>query len=759
MLSRLSRNRLPARRFFSTVATEVKKPLANREFVYFDNFECTDDGIAIIRLNGPNKMNTISIGMQAEAQEIFMKHVQGNSNVKAVVFISSKPDNFIAGADIDMIASVENKADLKDLTMKGHGFFDEVKKSGMPFVAALNGATMGGGLEWALYCDYRIATTHKKTVLSLPEVKIGLMPGMAGTYHLPKLIGLANALPIILQGGNVRPAKAKKLGLVDLVVDPASLEEVAIRQARGLVDGSVKKGKRKLGPMDWAEKLPPVRDFIFKKAKEGVDKAVGGKMPAPYAIIDVLKNNYGKPRMTHLESEATEFAKLAATPVSDALIGIFHGMNNVKKHDFGKPKHPINNVAVLGAGLMGSGIAQISVDNAKYRVFLKDAVQEGLARGEGAIDKAMKTKLKKKRMTNHDYVSTNSRLIGLHDGSPSWKKHFNQADLVIEAVFEEISVKHKVLAEMEAVLPEHGIFASNTSAIPIGDIAKGAKRPERVIGMHYFSPVPMMPLLEIIPHAGTAPEVCAAAMEVGSKQGKTPIFVKDVPGFFVNRCLAPMLVEVSALVAEGVDLELLDKAMKSFGMPVGPITLSDEVGVDISKHVGDFMSKADLGDRMLGGDPDLIGGMVDNGWLGRKTGKGFYMYPAKAKKGAKKELNPDMLTMLKGRLSENGVEYGKSPLSMEDIQWRLMGKFVNEAAYCLQDEIVRGPQDGDIGAVFGVGFPPYLGGPFRMLDGPVFGGTKAFVDRMQGYRDQYGPQFEPAQILKDYAAANKKFHS
>ena len=199
-------------------------------------------------------------------------------------------------------------------------------------------------------------------------------------------------------------------------------------------------------------------------------------------------------------------------------------------------------------------------------------------------------------------------------------------------------MKHKVLAEMEAVLPEHGIFASNNSAIPIGEMIIGAKRPERVIGMHYFSPVPMMPLLEIIPHAGTAPEVCAAAMEVGSKQGKTPIFVKDVPGFFVNRCLAPMLVEVSALVEEGVDLELLDKAMKSFGMPVGPITLSDEVGVDISKHVGDFMSKADLGDRMLGGDPDLIGGMVDNGWLGRKTGKGFYMYPAKAKKGAKKEL-------------------------------------------------------------------------------------------------------------------------
>lgn len=757
--SRFLRTTLGNRRFASSVA-EVPKPLAGRDYTYFENFECNEDGIGMIRLNGPGKMNTISLGMQAESEQIFKTHILGNDKVKAVVFISSKPDNFIAGADIDMIAAVENKADLKDLTMKGHKFFDEVKATGKPMVAALNGATMGGGLEWALYCDYRVATTHKKTVLSLPEVKIGLMPGMAGTYHLPKLVGLANALPIILQGGNVRPAKAKKLGIVDLVVDPASLESVAVMQAKGLVDGSVKKTKRKLGPMDWAEKLPPVRDFIFKKATEGVDKAVGGKMPAPYAIIDVLKKNYGKPRMTHLESEATEFAKLAATPVSEALIGIFHGMNNVKKHDFGKPKHPVKNVAVLGAGLMGSGIAQISVDNAKYRVFLKDTVPEGLARGEKAIDDAMKKKLKKKRMTNHDYVSTNSRLIGLHDGMPSWKAHFGQADLVIEAVFEEISVKHKVLAEMEEVLPEHGIFASNTSAIPIGEIAKGAKRPGQVIGMHYFSPVPMMPLLEIIPHAGTNPEVCAAAMEVGSRQGKTPIFVKDVPGFFVNRCLAPMLTEVTALVKEGVDLELLDKAMKDFGMPVGPITLSDEVGIDISNHVGDFMSKADLGDRMLGGDQSYIKAMVENNWLGRKTGKGFYMYPAKPKKGEKKQLNPEMLTMLKAKLREDqGIDYASSKISVEDIQWRLIGKFINEAAFCLQDEIVRAPADGDIGAVFGVGFPPYLGGPFRMLDSPVFGGTQAFVNRMEGYADKHGPQFAPAQILKDYAASGKKFHS
>jgi enoyl-CoA hydratase/long-chain 3-hydroxyacyl-CoA dehydrogenase len=240
------------------------------------------------------------------------------------------------------------------------------------------------------------------------------------------------------------------------------------------------------------------------------------------------------------------------------------------------------------------------VDAGKYKVLLKDKDAAGVGRGEKNIDDALKSKVAKKRMTNFEYCETNSRLIPLHDDIESWKQHFSKADIVIEAVFEELGVKHKVLKEMEAVLPPHAIFASNTSAIPISKIAEGALRPERVIGMHYFSPVPLMPLLEIITHAGTAPEVAAAAMEVGGRQGKTPIFVKDVPGFFVNRCLAPFMVEVTALVQEGVDLALIDKAMKSYGMPVGPITLSDEVGIDISNHVGSFMSKADLGVRMEG---------------------------------------------------------------------------------------------------------------------------------------------------------------
>ena len=663
-----------------------------RQFTYFDNFE-VKDGVGIIRLNGPNKMNTLSGEMQVDVKKIFSDYVIPNKDVKAIVFISSKPDNFIAGADIDMIKNVQNKSDLIKICMEGHAMFDELKKTRLPLVAAINGACLGGGLEWALYCDYRIATTSKKTVLGLPEVKLGLLPGMGGTYHLPKQIGYANALDMILTGKNVRPDKAKKLGLVDLVVDIDSLESVAIQQAKGLVAGTVKSTKRKKDIMSrLLEDTPIGRHFMFKKAKETVDKSTGGHYPAPYKILNVLENNYGKSKQTHLIDEATKFSELAATSVSESLIGIFHGTTAVKKHNFGKPSHPVNTIAVLGAGLMGAGIAQVSVDNGKYRVLLKDKDEAGVSRGEKTIDTALQAKLKKKQITNYEYAAISSRVVPLHDNLQSWKKHFQNADLVIEAVFEDINVKHRVLQEMESVLPAHAIFASNTSAIPITEIAKGAKHPERVIGMHYFSPVPMMPLLEIITHAGTAPEVAAAAMEVGSRQGKTPIFVKDVPGFFVNRCLSPLTVEVSALIKEGVPLDVLDKSLKDFGMPVGPITLSDEVGNDISYHVGSFMSKADLGVRMEGGDITLTKKLVDLGLLGRKTGKGFYLYPKDAKKGAKKQLNPEVLALVKQLVDEAGGSKGH--LSVEDIQWRMITRFINEAAFSLQDGIIRAPTDG-----------------------------------------------------------------
>lgn len=691
-VSRKSYNIISQAALSSTTASQSK---VTREFTHFDNFELKD-GVAIVRFNCPGKVNTLSHDMFQDGEKIFRDYIMSNKDVKAVVFISSKPDNFIAGADIDMIEKVQDKAELKKGTMQVHQLFKEMKKTNIPLVAAINGSCLGGGLEWALYCDYRIATTSKKTSLGLPEVMLGLLPGMGGTYHVPKLCGYPTALEMILTGKNLRPEKAKKVGLVDLLVDPAALENVAIQQALGLANGTVKKAHRKKDMMARVlEDTPIGRYFMFKKAKEGVDKNTNGKYPAPYKILDVLEKNYGASMESHLEYEANSFVELAKTKESEALIGIFKGTKAVKKHDYGEPKHEVKNIAVLGAGLMGAGIAQVSVDNGKYRVLLKDRDMPSVSKGQDAIKTALEGKLKKKRITNYEFASTNSRVVPLHDGVESWKRHFASADLVIEAVFEDIAVKHKVLQEMEAIIPKHAIFASNTSAIPIAQIAAGAKIPERVIGMHYFSPVPMMPLLEIIQHPTTAPEVAAAAMEVGSRQGKTPIFVKDVPGFFVNRCLSPYSVEVSALIQEGVPIDVMDKSLKDFGMPIGPMTLSDEVGIDVSYKVGKFMQGADLGVRMAGGDPSLIAIMIEKGFLGRKSGKGFYLYPKDAKKGAKKELNPEVTSYLKEHLAKKGIN-GPVNIPVEEIQWRTVSRFINEAAFCLQDGIIRNPYDGKL---------------------------------------------------------------
>jgi len=421
-------------------------------------------------------------------------------------------------------------------------------------------------------------------------------------------------------------------------------------------------------------------------------------------------------------------------------------MTQMKKNPFASDDAaPVNTVAVMGAGLMGAGIAQISAEKG-LSVLLKDRNDEAIERGVSYMRDNWDKKLKRKRMSRFQHNLNTSNVVGLTDDTLNLEKHFRNADMVIEAVFEDLDLKKKIVADVESSTPEHCVFATNTSAIPIAAIAEDSRRPENIIGMHYFSPVPSMPLLEIIPHEGTNDVTKATAFNVGTKQGKTCIVVKDVPGFYVNRCLGPFLVEVSALVCDGVPLEKLDKAVKNFGMPVGPVTLADEVGIDVTSHVASFLSNADLGARMDGGDISLMKNMISKGWLGKKSGKGFYTYDKK-KKG--KTINPEMDAYLKDFVKQDLA------LDEEEIQNRIISRFVNEAAKCLEDEIIENPVVGDIGLVFGTGFAPFRGGPFRYLDQV---GVANYVDMMKSFTEKYGHQFEPCQLLQDYAATEKKFY-
>jgi enoyl-CoA hydratase/long-chain 3-hydroxyacyl-CoA dehydrogenase len=726
-----------------SILQKTFKPSPERKYEFFQNIETTSDGVAVVRFDCPKSVNTISFALKDEAKELWKKEIESNSNVKAVVFSSAKKGMFIAGADIFDIKSIEDKSQLVPLIEDGLHFFQHMKTKGIPLVCAIDGPALGGGLEWALWCDYRVASDSKKTKLGLPEVKLGLLPGFGGTQNLPKLVGLQAAMDMMLTGKDIRPDKAKKMGLVDLVTSPAEVERVAIASAAQLANGTLKVTRK---PKAWMNRLLEDTSFgrsmMWKKINEMIAKQTNGNYPAPLKIIEAVQYGLDNPSK-RFQKERELFAELAATPESDALIGIFDGMTQTKKHSFGSVAHPVKTVAVIGAGLMGAGIAQVSAEKG-FSVLLKDRDNASVSRGQSYMNDNWDKKLSRKRMTKHEFNLNTSNVTPLTDDIESWTRHFGQADLVVEAVFEDLDLKRKIVANMEEVTPDHCIFATNTSAIPIGDIAIGAKRPAQIIGMHYFSPVPQMPLLEIIPHKGTSDATKASAFEVGTKQGKTCIVVKDVPGFYVNRCLGPFLVEVSALVRDGVGLEQLDKSMKKFGMPVGPITLADEVGIDVTSHVAKFLSNADLGTRMHGGDITLMQNMIAKGWLGKKSGKGFYAYD-----GKKKTLNPEINGYIKGFVHED------LKLSEKEIQDRMISRFVNEAAKCLEDEIIENPLVGDIGLVFGTGFAPFRGGPFRYLDQV---GVDKYVNMMHGFVDKYGAQFEPCQLLKDYAASGKKFH-
>uniref|UniRef100_A0AAV1UYG9 Trifunctional enzyme subunit alpha, mitochondrial n=1 Tax=Peronospora matthiolae TaxID=2874970 RepID=A0AAV1UYG9_9STRA len=714
----------------------------------FVTMEMRPNGVAVVRLDDKAaKVNTISSKMTAELTAM-LDTVESDPKIKSVVLISAKPGVFIAGADIAELSACKTEEEMRALSSAGQSFMDRLASSRKPFVAAIEGSCMGGGLEVALACHYRVAAQSKKTQLALPEVMLGLLPGAGGTQRLPKLVGIQAALDMMLTGKNVKPDKALKMGLVNQVADVYALESAAVEAAEQLADGRLKQAKsKKKSLVNRVLEDTPLRQVVFKKAAEMVEKKTGGHYPAPKMILEAVQAGVENGLEKGLEVEATNFAKLGMTSEAKALMSIFFGQTALKKNRYGKPVKPVEKMAVIGAGLMGAGIAQVSAAKG-VRVLLKDRDAVAAAKGEDYVRSNLEQKVKRKRMSTYDRDAVMANVVPLSDEDEVWKTHIKKADLAIEAVFEDLTLKHKVLSDLEKYVSDDCVIATNTSALSIADIASACKRPENVIGMHYFSPVPSMPLLEIIPHAGTSDATAAKAVDLGLRQGKTAIVVKDVPGFYVNRCLGPYIAETLALVGDGVDPEKLDKLMVSWGLPVGPITLADEVGLDVAYHVNQTLSKA-LGVRMEGGDAKLFEEMIGQGFLGKKSGKGFFVQPPKGKK-IKKSINAGAMELVK-KLQKNDLQ-----LSDEETVNRLMARFVNEAVLCVQDDIIASPSEGDIGAVFGIGFPPFIGGPFRYVDKV---GSTQFTEMMQRFADQYGEQFAPAPLLQDMAKTNKKFHS
>jgi 3-hydroxyacyl-CoA dehydrogenase/enoyl-CoA hydratase/3-hydroxybutyryl-CoA epimerase len=718
------------------------------------------DGVAVLTLDLPGEpVNTLSPATGVLFDAALTRAMQDTA-VRAVVFISGKPDGFVAGADVKWLGSLKTREDGERASREGQAGFARLAASQKPVVAAIHGACLGGGLEWALACSYRLCTDAAKTQLGLPEVQLGLLPGAGGTQRLPRLIGIAQALDVILTGKSIRPAKAKKLGLVDEVVPAPILLEVALLRARALADGSLKVDRSHRGNSQpahsfagalsalgrketWTELAlednPIGRAFLFEQARKQLLKKTRGHYPAPERALEVVRTGMEKGMEAGLKAEAQAFGGLLASEVSHRLREIFFATTELKKDrgvaDASVKARPVRKLAVLGGGLMGGGIAYVSAVTAGVPVRIKERDDAAAGRALAHVRTQLQAQVDKRRLTPRQLEARMARVTAGVDFAG-----FSRADVVVEAVFEDLALKQRLRDEVEAVTSEESIFASNTSSIPITRLAEGARRPAQVIGMHYFSPVEKMPLLEIITHAGTAPWVTATCVALGKQQGKTVIVVGDGPGFYTSRVLAPYLNEAAHLLLDGADVRTVDEALVDFGFPVGPYQLLDEVGIDVGEKVAHVLQAA-FGERMAA--PLAMVALVKDGRLGRKAKKGFYTYD-----GKKKVVDETVYAVLPGSTK-------RRPVTKEEVVERCVYPLVNEAVRCLEEGILRSPRDGDIGAVFGLGFPAFLGGPFRFVD--AFG-PAALASRLESLASKLGPRFEPAALLRQKAARGERFY-
>ncbi|HEM6628821.1 TPA: fatty acid oxidation complex subunit alpha FadJ [Citrobacter farmeri] len=692
------------------------------------------DNVAVISVDVPGeKMNTLKAEFASQVRAI-LKQIRENKAIRGVVIISAKADNFIAGADINMISRCKSAQEAETLARQGQQLMAEINALPIPVVAAIHGACLGGGLELALACHARVCTDDAKTVLGLPEVQLGLLPGSGGTQRLPRRVGISIALDMILTGKQLRAKQALKAGLVDEVVPQTILLDAAVEWA--------KKDHPGHRPLPVRERIlagPLGRALLFRMVSKKTEQKTQGNYPATERILQVIETGLAQGSSSGYDAEARAFGELAMTPQSQALRNIFFASTDVKKDPGSEvPPGPLNSVGVLGGGLMGGGIAYVTACKGGLPVRIKDINPKGINHALKYSWDQLETKVRRR----HIKASERDKQLALISGSVDYRG-FSHHDLVIEAVFEDLSLKQQMVAEVEQNCASHTIFASNTSSLPIGDIAAKAARPEQVIGLHFFSPVEKMPLVEVIPHATTSGKTIATTVKLAKKQGKTPIVVRDKAGFYVNRILAPYINEAIRLLTEGERVDQIDSALVKFGFPVGPIQLLDEVGIDTGTKIIPILEAA-YGER-FSAPANVVSSILNDDRKGRKNGRGFYLYGAKGRK-SKKQVDPAIYALI-------GAQ-GQSRLSPQQMAERCVMLMLNEAARCFDEQVIRSARDGDIGAVFGIGFPPFLGGPFRYMDALGAGEVVAVLQRLASL---YGPRFTPCDRLLQMAERGESF--
>jgi 3-hydroxyacyl-CoA dehydrogenase/enoyl-CoA hydratase/3-hydroxybutyryl-CoA epimerase len=687
-----------------------------------------DDGICVLTFDRPGSSANIFDLRTLDELSQELESIPHQSALKGIIFISAKRSVFIAGADLNAMSKVASFDDARILIERGQAVMNQIAALRIPTVAAVHGAAVGGGYELCLACDYRIASPDHVTKIGLPETKIGLLPGWGGSTRLPRLIGLPKALDIILGGKTVPAKQAFRLGMIDEVAPAECLVAAAVRK--------IHLGKP-LRSNHWLTNNGLVAAVVAPHVRKQLLKKTRGHYPAVFKALEVATRGISQTMEASLALERDGIIELMQGTTCRNLINIFFLQERARKRtvpDAITLLKPVTRTAVIGAGVMGAGIAQW-ISARKLPVVLRDINTEQVAKGMATIAKLYRDGVKRHLFTAHEARAGMERVAPASAEVP-----LHRADIVIEAAVENLELKKKIFQQLDELVSPDTVLATNTSALPISEMAASTKHPERVVGLHFFNPVHRMQLVEVIAARQTAPEVIQRTLKFAQQIGKLPVVVKDSPGFLVNRILMPYLIEAGNLFEAGATVKDLEEVMLDFGMPMGPMRLLDEVGLDVSLHVAATLA-AHFGERMK--VPSCLNKMIGAGLLGRKNGSGFYLH-AKSKEA---KPNPQVSAYVQSQKA--------SEVTREELQERMVFLMVNEAARCLEEQIVTDPADVDFAMIMGTGFAPFRGGPLRYAD--TVGATR-LVGAMNHLVACGTPHFEPCKLLARMGDTGERFY-
>ena len=685
------------------------------------------DRVAVLTLDHPDSGANVFDATALRALARHLDQLETTEDLRGLILHSAKRDFFSAGADIQQFHDTHDEESIRRLVREGQQLFHRVSLLPVPTVSAIHGACVGGGCEISLACDYRLASRGKRTKIGLPEIKLGILPGWGGCVRLPRVVGAPAALDMIL-GGKTWPAPlARKRGLVDQCVP----REHLLRIAREWIA----KGKRRPRRL-WRRNNPVVTAIARRRALAGIQRRTGGHYPAPPLALDTVLDGLRTNVDAALKLEEDAIVHLAQTLVSRNLVRLFFLQESAKKLRVGNERgRRTEHIAVIGAGVMGAGIAQWSSARG-FAVMLQDVATEPLARGMKTIEGLYEQAVKRRVLARAEARDGLDRVTPVA-GTPS----LANCDFIIEAAVERLDVKKRIFADLEQRCGERTVLGTNTSALSITEIAADLADPGRVVGLHYFNPVHRMQLVEIVRGEQTRPETAAQAVRFAQDSGKLPVVVRDRPGFLVNRVLVPYLMEAGRLVERGVTVGAIDQAMLDFGMPMGPLRVLDEIGLDVADHVGRFFADT-FPDRVR--LPAALAALLQRGDRGRKTGRGFYVHGS----GRDRPTPADTEALAEGERLER--------CDADALRGRLVGLLVNEAARCVEEGVVDGAAEVDLGLVFGAGFAPFRGGPLRHADQV---GPARIASDLERLADREGAAFAPCELLADLARTGGTFHA